>query len=383
MKYFKYILRNATRNKLRSALTALSVAISLAMMTVLYGFVKMEDQLLPALAKYHRLIVMNKQGFTDTLPIAMYSYTRSLPGVAAAVPLAWYMGQYKDEKLPPPLLATDPHEIFNVWVELKIDPDQLQVWQDTRNGCVVDRGTAHRRGWKIGEHIPMKGNNYEVDLDLTLCGTYDGPEFIQDMYFRWDYLEELLKQKNSLKCSRTSILFVRAESDDAINGLCEQIDRRYENSDSPTMSQSHQAFLQMFSKFAGNIQAYIRNIGLAVVFSLTLVAGNAMAMSMRERTTEIAVLKAIGFQRGLVLALTLGESIVVSLAGGVAGVAIGRGLMALGHRLWPQFIPISRIAWVVMASGVAVAAGIGLISGIMPAFRAARLSVIDGLRRVV
>src|SRR5262249_45096371 len=144
--------------------------------------------------------------------------------------------------------------------------------------------------------------------------------------FHWDYLDELLKQRGSAKAGKMSILFLRAESEEVIPTLCKSIDDRFASSEYPTLSQSHQAFAEMFSKFAGNVQAYIRNIGLAVAFSLTLAAANGMAMSIRERTTEIAVLKAIGFRRGQVVAFTLGESVMISLMGGVLGVAMGRGL---------------------------------------------------------
>jgi putative ABC transport system permease protein len=383
MAILRYVFRNIARNKLRSALTVLSVGFCLAMMTVLYGFVRMEDAFLPELAKHHRLIVMNKQGFMDTMPIANLDYVRSLPGVAAAIPMSWYLGVYKDEKMPFSQLATDPKEMFNVWEEFRIDPEQLKTWQATRNGCVIDRNTARRRGWKIGEHVPLKGSNFEADLDLVLCGIYAAPEIVQDLYFHWNHLDELLRAKNSPKAGGANILFVRAQSEDSMNALVAQIDQKFENSEHPTLTQSHQAFIKMFSKFVGNIQGYIRNIGMAVIFALTLVAANAMAMSMRERTTEIAVLKAIGFRRATVMALVLGESVLISLVGGVVGVSAGSGLMALGNGLWPMYIPMSRIAWLVQASGLGVAAIIGLVSGLVPAFRAARLSVIDGLRRVI
>ena len=382
MKYFKYVLRNASRNKLRSALTIMSLCICLAMMTVLYGFLTMQDELVPELAKANRVLVMNRNGFAAELPMTYLDRIRSTKGAKAAVPLSWYIGMYRDEHLPLPSLATDPQYLFDVWVELKIDPEQLREWQRNRQGCVVDRHTAERRGWKIGEHIPLKGTRYPFDVDLTLCGIYDGPEYVQDMYFHLDYLDEGLRQKSSPLAGTTSIFFVKATSREAIAPLCEEIDERFRNSEHPTMSQSHQEFLQMFSKFVGNLQGFIRNIGMAVVFSLTLVAANAMAMSMRERTTEIAVLKAIGFQRGLVLTLILGESVIISLVGGVLGVAAGRGLWAVGHKLSPQFIPLAHIAWIVLAYGIAVAIGIGLISGVVPAVRAAQLSVIDGLRRL-
>jgi putative ABC transport system permease protein len=138
----------------------------------------------------------------------------------------------------------------------------------------------------------------------------------------------------------------------------------------------------MFSKFAGNLQVYVRNIGAAVAFALTLVAGNAMAMSMRERTTEVAVLKAIGFQRWLVLTMVLGESVTISLVGGIVGVATGRAVWSIVHHFWPMYIPIDWMAPVVLLYGVLVAGAVGFTSGIGPALRAASMPVIAGLRRV-
>jgi putative ABC transport system permease protein len=383
MGYLKYILRNITRNKLRSTLTILSMAICLAMMTVLYGFATLNDQLVPELAKANRMIVMSRDGFTTTIPIKLLSYVRNLPGVHSAIPLSWYVGLYKDEKIATfAQLATDPKELMNVWVEFKIDPDQLRAWQENRTGCIIDRRNAERRGWKIGEHIPLKGNNYGFDLDLVLCGIYDGPEYINDMYFHWDYLNEQLRTRNDPKADTTSILFLKADSSEAIERLVPQIDSRFENSENPTLSQSHQAFAEMFSKFAGNLQLYVRNIGLAVVFALTLVAGNAMAMSMRERTTEIAVLKAIGFRPLLVLLMILSESVGISLLGGTVGVATGRGVWSTVHHFWPMYIPLDWMAPIVLLYGVLIAGAVGFISGLFPAWRAARMPVITGLRRV-
>jgi putative ABC transport system permease protein len=384
MQFLKYTFRNVTRNKLRSALTAISIGICLAMLTMMYGFATLNEQLVPQLAKANRMIVMSRDGFTSDIPIATLRVVRELEGVIAAVPLAWSMAVYKDEKMPTfAQLATDADQLLEVWFEFKLDPRQFAEWKATRNGCIVDSGNARRRGWKVGEHIPLKGNNFAVDLDLVLCGIYDGPEFINDLYFHYDYLNELLRIKNDPKVDRTSILFVRADSAEAVDRLVTQIDQRYENSDHPTLSQSHQAFAQQFAKFAGNLQVYVRNVGLAVVFALTLVSGNAMAMSIRERTTEIAVLKVIGFSRARLLLTVLGESILISLTGGSLGVLLGRGIWSAAHLAWPQFVPLDWMAPMILVQGVALSVLIGLASGLGPALRASRLSVVAGLRKVV
>ena len=231
MRFLKYVLRNVTRNKLRSTLTAFSICICLAMLTMMYGFATLNDQLVQELAKANRMIVMSRDGFTSDIPISILGHVRGLDGVKAVVPLAWSMGIYKDEKMPTfAQLATDADQLLNVWFEFKLSPDQLAKWKATRNGCIVDRGNFERRGWKIGEHIPLKGNNYSVDLDLVLCGVYDGPEFINDLYFHYDYLNELLRNKRDPKADRTIILFFRADSAEAIDQLVVKIDERIQNS---------------------------------------------------------------------------------------------------------------------------------------------------------
>lgn len=382
MAYFKYIFRNATRNKLRTALTVLSLAICLMLMCILYGYLIMQDMFMPVLAKGNRVIVMNIQGFMGQLPIAYLERIRGTEGVKAAIPYSWYMGMYKDQRTTFAQVGTDAEQVFSVWDECQISEDQLQAWQNSRRGCVVDVITANRFGWKIGEHIPLKGNNYDYDLDLTLCGIFEAPKWIQGMFFHWEYLDEGLRQKESPLAGKSGFYFVKATSGDVIPKICETVDRRFESSEFPTWSQSHQEFARMFGKFLGNIQAYIRNIGLAVVFALTLVAANAMAMSMRERTMEVALLKAMGFRPAVVLGLVLGEAVLVAAVGGLLGVLCAQGLWATVHQWFPQFLPIGHMAWIVLAYGITAAVAIGLVSGLVPAIRAARLSVVNGLRRV-
>jgi putative ABC transport system permease protein len=190
---------------------------------------------------------------------------------------------------------------------------------------------------------------------------------------------------NARGTGNAGTIWARVASAEVIAHASQAIDDRFASSDNPTRTQTEAAFAQMFSDMLGNVQAYIRNIGLAVVFSLSLVAANAMAMSMRERTTEIAVLKAIGFSRRRVLVMILGEACSITLLGGLLGIAIGCSCLELLHQLSSQFVPFSVLEllgpWVLYL--LATAAGIGLASGIVPAVRAAQLSVIDGLRRVV
>jgi putative ABC transport system permease protein len=383
MKILQYILRNVRRNKLRSLLTILAIWMCLMLMTFLYGYLASMEAWGKEADRYNRVVVMNSQGFDGQVPFKMLDEVRDLDGVVAAVPFSWFGGKYGDGTQFFAQFGTDPKELFNVWKEFKIPQEQLDEFKSDRQGCVVDRKLAERLGWKVGEHIPIQGTIYPFNLDLKLVGIYEPPEPTLSLYYNLDYLEQGLQQAGGRMAGNCGTIFFKAKSADIIPSLSRQIDDRYASSPTPTHTQTEKAFSQMFVKMAGNIQNFILFIAVFVTISLTLVAANGMAMSMRERTTEIAVLKAIGFQNGKVLVMMLGESIIIAGIGGLLGVGAGRGIYALGHEFMPMLIQTGKMPWSVMAWGLAVSAGIGLASGIVPAVLAARLSVIDGLRRVV
>jgi putative ABC transport system permease protein len=385
MQVLLYIWRNLKRNKLRSALTILSVGFSLALMTVLHGYMAMQGEWGKEAEKHGRIVVLNVQGFSGALPIAYVDRVRSTPGVQAATPYAWYGGNYKEEQMPFAQFGTDPTAAFEVWDEYHIDPAELAAWRSMRNGCVVDRRLAEKRKWKLGDRIPLQGTFYPFHLDLVLCGTFDSPKNTDSLWFQWEYLDEGLKGMNARGTDNAGTIFAKLAPGAGASTVAKAIDDRFVSSENPTRTQTEAAFAQMFTDMLGNIQDYIRNIGLAVAFSLTLVAANAMAMSMRERTTEIAVLKAIGFSRVRVLVTVLGESCWMTILGGLVGISIGCLCLQLLHQINSQFFPFAIYEmlgpWLLYL--IATAAAIGLASGLVPAVRAAQLSVIDGLRRVV
>ncbi len=384
MKLFVYIYRNMLRNKLRSMLTVLSVGFSLAMMTVLYGFKASQETWKNDASQGNRIVVMNVQGFSGRVPIAMVDDIRATEGVSAAVPYSWFGGQLGEETMPFAQFATDPEYVFNVWPDLKLSEEQLKAFKSTRQGCVVDKRIAEKRGWKIGERIQLKGTFYPVNLDLELVGIFDSPKNTDSLWFNWTYLDESLKALNSEASGNSGTIFARIKSTPEIPEVIKRIDDRSQSSDTPTRSQTEAAFAQMFIDMLGDIQFFILAVTLLVVICLSLIAANSMAMAMRERTTEIAVLKAIGFSRQRVLSMVLGESFLISFLGGVFGVSLGCLLLHAFHNAAPQQFPftISEMMGPWLSYGFLVAGFIGIISGLIPAFNASRISVIDGLRRV-
>lgn len=384
MNLLPYILRNVRRNKLRTLLTVMAITMCLMLMTFLFGYLEMMEMWGREAEKYNRVVVMSNQGLAGKVPFKTLDEVREMEGVVSAVPFAWFGGKYGDGTEFFAQFGTDPERIFDVWSEFKIDPEQLAAFKRDRQGCIVDRALAKRLNLKIGDRVPLEGTFYRFNLDLKLVGIYEPPENTLGLYYNIKYLDEGLRQNGEERSAgNCGTIFFKAASAEIIPDLCRKIDQHFASSATPTKSQTEQAFSQMFVKMMGNIQSFILFIAVFVTISLTLVAANGMAMSMRERTTEIAVLKAIGFQNGRVLTLMLGEAILIAAIGGLIGVSAGRGIFALGHLAAPQIIPTSRMPWTVMAWGMAVAAGIGFASGIVPAFLASRLSVVNGLRRIV
>lgn len=384
MKLLTYIWRNITRNKIRSLLTILSVGFSLALMTVLYGFMASQETWKNGASLANRIVIMNVQGFSGKVPISMVDDVRRTEGVDAAVPYTWFGGTLQEETMPFAQFATDSEQVFQVWPELKITDEELAAFRSNRRGCVIDRRIAEKRDWKIGQRIPLKGTFYPVDLELELVGIFDAPKNTDSLWFNWTYLDESLRALESDAAGNSGTIFARVHEAPKIPNVIKVIDERFANSETPTRSQTEAAFAQMFVDMLGNVQVMIRLIGLLVVLCLSLVAANSMAMAMRERVTEIAVLKAIGFSRQRVLVMVLGEAFMVSFLGGTLGVAMGCVLLHMMHLALPQQFPFTIIEmmgpWILY--GFAVAAGIGIISGLVPAIQASRLSVINGLRRV-
>ena len=383
MKYLKYIFRNALRNKLRSILTIFSIGSSLMLTTLLYGFMDSQDEVREKIRQYDRIVVLSQQGFMQPLPIAHVDDVRSINGVLAAVPFQWYGGLYEDERVPFAQFGSDAEYYFDVWSELQIEPDRLEAWKNDITGCVVGDTLAKERGWQVGDKIRLKGTIYRFDLDLTLQGIYQETENPGPLVFHLKYLDEGLRQMGDRMSGNAGIVYVKAESSDVIPTLTERIDANFENSTKPTRTESEDAFVQIFMDMIGNVQGYIQNISLAVIFSLVLVAANAMAMSVRERTSEVATLKAIGFTRNGILTLILTESVFISVLGGVFGVLAGVGVWWAGGVAFPGQWPNADIPPQTLSVGIALSAAIGLFAGIIPSWRAAHFSVIDGLRRVV
>jgi len=378
----RFVTKSAFRNKRRSILTVLSITFSLLlltfMMTIWHGFYIDKGSTESAL----RLITRHRVSLTQAMPISYREKIRTITGVVAVAPTNWFGGQYKDPK-PENFFAqfgTDPDEAFKVLTDFKIPADQLAAWQHDQAGVVVDSELAKKFGWKIGDRIMLQGTIYPVNLELTIRGMYTAPEPTSSVYFNQKYVEEAV----AFAKGNAGTFSILADSADDVPKVAAAVDAMFHNSPQPTKTETEKAFQLGFINSIGNVKAFILSICFAVVFATLLVSANTMAMSIRERTREVAVLKTLGFTRQTILGLYIGEGVIVTLIGGVLGSLLGAGLItALTHAPgMGLFLAGMKVTGSTFLLAVFVAAMVGFLSAIVPAYHAAKVDIVEGLRYI-
>jgi putative ABC transport system permease protein len=377
-----FVRKNAFRNKRRSILTLLSISFSLLLLTVMMTIWRAFYLSDGSAESAQRLIVRHKVSLAQFMPIAYREKIRSIAGVKNVVNETWFGGQYKDDK-PENFFAqfgTDPQELFQVYTDFRIPPDQLEAWQKDRAGCVVDAELAKKYGWKIGDRIPIKGTLFPLNLDLTLRGIYTAPQNTQTLYFNNTYLDEGYTRIKGL----VGFFGVLADSPTAVPQVAKDVDAAFRNTDRPTKSESEKAFNLDWIAMLGNVKAFILSICAAVVFATLLVSANTMAMSIRERTREVALLKTLGFTRGTVLGLFMSEAVTLAAVGGLLGAVGASGivfLIAHAPGIGLFFAGVKpNVATIVVA--VLVGATVGMVSSFVPAYNASRGNIVEGLRHI-
>jgi len=376
----RFVTKSAFRNRRRSILTVASIGFSLLLLSIMLSVWRSFyiDKGAPDSAL--RIMTRHKVSLANFLPIYYRDKIRAVPGVVHVVPMTWFGGKYKDDKPENYFaqFATDPEEYFDVAADKIMPADQLAAWKRDRAGCVVDVDLARKHHWKVGDHIILQGTIFPTNLDLTIRGIYTIDPPSSNLYFHAKYLEESVDWfKNT-----AGFYFTRVDTPEDMPKAARAIDDVFHGSPVPTKSESEQAFKADFIATLGNVKAFILSICGAVVFTTLLVCANTMAMSIRERTREVAVLRTLGFTRGSILRLLLSESIAVSIIGGLAGVALGTVVTAFMSR--PGIgLPVSmHMTGATAAVVLLVAAFVGLVSAVVPSYRAANLGIVDALRHI-
>ncbi len=379
MKYLFLILANLKRKKVRTALTIGSFAVALFLFGLLVSVRSAFNQGVEV-AGADRLIVINKVSLIQPLPISYREGIRQIPGVKAVTFATWFGGIYQDEKNFFPQYVVEPENWRSMYPEYVIPDAAWDAFLKDRQACIAGEATAKRFGWKIGDRIPIKGTYLPGLWEFDLVGIYKGTRPDDDttqFWLRRDYFEE--KAAAYWKGLVGWYVVKVANPDDAVKVVA-AIDDRFANSPWETKTETEKAFAASFVKQIGNIEFLILTIGSVVFFTLLLVTGNTMAIAVRERTGELAVLKTVGFRDSLVLWIILGESLLIALIGGTLGIVAAK-LVAPGlSSVLPGmhvYLPAASLA-----AGLVLAFLIGALAGVLPAVSAMRLRVVDALRRV-
>jgi putative ABC transport system permease protein len=382
MKYAKLIFANLFRKKVRLILTIGSFAVALFLFAFL-AVVKDAFGRGADVAGADRLVIINRTSIINTIPLSYRDKILRIPGVKAITHNNWFGGVYKDEKNFFPQFVIDPESQRKVFPELIVSDEQWNTFLKDRQGAIVGARTAQRFGWKIGERIPIKttlygGGAWEFNLD----GIYHGKRPQDDetqFWFQWDYFEEKIPE--GVKGQIGWYVLRLDNPDDAVR-VAKAIDAEFANSPSETKTQTESAFAASWVKQFGNISFLIMSIGVVVFFTLLLVTGNTMAISVRERTSELAVFKAIGFSDRAILFFVLAESLVIALIGGLLGLLLALLAVPALAKALNGLLPTLILAPTVLLLGLVVAIAVGLISGLLPGISAMRMRVVNALRRV-
>lgn len=376
----QFVGKNALRNKRRSSLTVLSIAFSILLLTLMMALWRsfyaenLSDE------SPLRLLVRHRVSLAFDLPAYYREKIRTVPDVVAVVPLTWFGGTYIDDKPEHTFgqLGTDPEEFFQVYRDEFMDTDQIAAWQHDRQGVIVDTTLAKRFGWKVGDRIVLRGTIYPVDLELNIRGIFHTTPDDLSVYFNSKYLEEGVKLANG----RAGMFGILADSPAHVSRVANAVDDLFHNAPQPTRTETERAFMLDFVAMMGNVKAFIVGICGAVIFTTLLVSANTMAMSIRERTREVSVLKTLGFTQPALLGLFVGEAVLLSIAGGIVGSLAAFGLLAWFARSpqLTQFLVLLPSSPLIFVVAVSVAAVVGLLSAVFPSYRASRMEIVEGLR---
>jgi putative ABC transport system permease protein len=379
MKSFRLVWANLRRKKIRTTLTIGSFTVALFLFGLLAA-IRMGFRGGADAAGADRLDVINRVSLILPLPYAYRDRILRVPGVAAVTYASWFGGVYQTEKNFFPQFAVDKDTWFDVYSDYVVTAEGRSAFLKDRQACMVGRALAKRFGFKVGDRLPLRGTIWGGTWEFNVVDIYSGnrPEAdTSGMFFRADYLEE---QRSFGKGSVGWYVVKLADADDAVQ-VTKAIDGLFANSPFETLTQTEKAFAASFVKQMGNVELLIMTIGSVVFFTLLLVTGNTMAIAVRERSGELAVLKTVGFSDGRVLRLILAEAILIAGQGGL----IGLGLAWLAIPGLSRALPMLGMLYVsplTFVTGFALALGVGAASGLLPGIAAMRLRVVDALRRI-
>ncbi|MBL8295052.1 MAG: ABC transporter permease, partial [Bryobacterales bacterium] len=326
LRHLPLIFKNSVRNRRRSLLTILSIAASLCLLGVLAAIYFVFYHSEPTADQALRLIVRNRISLANPLPISYMAQIKQVAGVREAMIFQWFGGTYKDNRDTANFFArfgVEGEKLTTVYPEYRLPAEERQAFLRERTACLVGRKTATRLGFKVGDKIQLKGDIFPVNLDLTVRGIYDSEKDNENLLFHFEYLNEAIPKGRR---DQVANFVIRMERPEDAASIAKQVDDLFRNATNQTKTETEQAFTLSFLAFLGNVKAFLFAICGAVTFTILLVSGNTMAMSVRERVREVGILKTLGFTPGTILFLLVGEAVAIALAGGALGLLLAYGI---------------------------------------------------------
>ncbi|RIK97104.1 MAG: hypothetical protein DCC71_21955 [Proteobacteria bacterium] len=388
MKFLPFVWRQLVRNKLRTALTAGAIGLAVALVCLLLTMPAGMNALLADVASNTRIVVHNEAGLVYPLPYAYLQKIRSQPGVVAAASWTWFGGAFREEKgVEFPNFAVEPDPLGVVWEDWNMDPQALADFRRYRDAAIVGRGTLLKNDWKIGDTVTLKGTIWPVDLRFRIVGEIPS-ERAPHFWFQREYLDQALRAAGLGGLDFMGTAWVRVDDPARVGPVMRDIDAMFRNSEAITASETEKSyFANFFSMLEGFVTIILIVTGL-VALCIVFIAANTASMAVRERIGEIAVLKALGFSRRLIFGTLLAEAVLLAGVGGLLGalfsLVITRVIHAQAEGWSPALGPLGSfiVTETILVQGLFLALFVGMLSGVVPAFGAARRSVAATLREV-
>jgi putative ABC transport system permease protein len=381
MKYLPLLWSSLWRKKVRTIFTLLSIFIAFLLfgllMTIRTAFSFGVD-----IAGLDRLVLIHKVSLIMPLPVSYLDRLKTTEGVAMATHNTWFGGVYQDPSNFFAQIVVEPEPFMQLYPEYQVPPEQMKAWLADRQGALVGVDLARRFGWKVGDRVPILGTIWQPRegqvWEFNISGMYDGEPGIDktQFFFRYDYLDENRRGGQG----QVGWYIVKIADPARAQQMGATFDGMFANSSAETKTTTEKGFVEGFAKQVGDIGAIMVAILVAVLFTMLLVAANTMAQSVRERTSEVGVLKTLGFSNGSILALVLGESVLIALIGGAAGLGAAWLIVQQGDPTGGM-LPIFVLPLRDVAVGAGLVVLLGLVAGAFPAATAMNLKITDALRR--
>jgi putative ABC transport system permease protein len=382
--FVRLVLRNLFRHKLRASLSAFGIVVAVIAFSLLRTVVGAWFAGVEGTSSA-RLVTRNAISLVFPLPLSYANKIRQTDGVSGLSYAHWFGGVYITEKNFFPQFAIEPASYLDLYPEFVLAPEQKSAFLHDRQGCVAGRKLAAQYGWKLGDVIPIRGTLYPGNWSFVLRGIYRGANKKTDeaqFFFHWDYLNEHLKKTGSGQADRVGVYIVRLEDPSLAARVSRDIDKTFQNSLAETLTETEKAFQLSFVAMTETIVAAIQIVSFVVIVIIMAVMANTMAMNARERKHEYATLKALGFGPRYIVGLIVGESLILSVAAGLAGIVLAFPVAEIFADRVGTIFPVFHIAPATVAMAIAAAALVGLVAAAIPAWRATTAPIAEALRSV-